>query len=101
MRETCRKKQPAPTSYQGERVPQYVTGNPNGSTADVRAKGAWANGRWTLEFERRLHTGHPDDGSFNTKRVYKMALAAFDRTGEMDKASGLVELNFAQTRGRK
>ncbi len=64
----------------------------------MRAKGAWANGRWTLEFERRLDTRNPDDTAFDTKRVYKMALAAFDRTGEMDKASDLVELNFAQAR---
>ncbi|MBA3567940.1 MAG: hypothetical protein H0W28_01150 [Pyrinomonadaceae bacterium] len=79
-------------------MPQYVAGNPVGSAADVRAKGAWANGRWTLEFERRLDTRNPDDTAFDTKRVYKMALAAFDRTGEMDKASDLVELNFAQAR---
>ncbi len=95
---TVEKKQPAPTSYQGDRVPQYVAGNPGGSAADVRAKGAWDRGRWTLEFERRLDTRNPDDTAFDTKRVYKMALAAFDRTGEMDKASDLVELNFAQTR---
>lgn len=54
--ETVEKKQAAPFTYQEDRVPQYTPGNPSGSTADVRAKGVWANGRWTLEFERRLDT---------------------------------------------
>lgn len=92
--ETVEKKQAAPTTYQGDRVPQYTPGTPGGSAADVRAKGVWASGRWTLEFERRLNTGNPDDTAFDTARTYKMALAAFDRTGEMDKASGLIELKF-------
>ncbi len=96
--QTVEKKQAAPTTYQGDRLPQYTPGNPSGSTADVRAKGVWANGRWTLEFERRLDTGNPDDMAFDLARSYKMALATFDRTGEMDKASGLIELKFASRR---
>lgn len=96
--DTVEKKQTAPTTYQGDRVPQYVAGSPSGSTADVRAKGGWASGRWTLEFERRLDTAQPDDTPFDLGRSYRMALAAFDRTGEMDKASGLIELTFASQR---
>jgi hypothetical protein len=96
--DTVEKKQPAPSTYQGDRVAQYVPGAPRGSAADVRAKGMWANGRWTLEFERRLDTGNPDDTAFDLARSYKMALATFDRTGEMDKASGLIELKFLTRR---
>lgn len=96
--ETVEKKQAAPSTYQGDRVPQYIPGNPSGSTADVRAKGIWANGRWTLEFERRLDPSQPDDTTFDLARSYKMALATFDRTGEMDKASGLIELGFGKAR---
>jgi hypothetical protein len=98
--DTVEKKQTAPSTYQGERLPQYVPGAPRGSAADVRAKGVWANGRWTLEFERRLDTGNPDDTAFDLARSYKMALATFDRTGEMDKASGLIELSFRKRRPR-
>ncbi len=96
--ETVEKRQPAPTTYQGDRVAGYTPGAPSGSTADVRAKGVWANGRWTLELERRLDTGNPDDTAFDLARSFKMALATFDRTGAMDKASGLIELNFSSRR---
>ena len=93
--DTVEKSRPAPTEYQGDRVAQYVPGTPNGSTADVRAKGVWADGRWTLEMGRRLKTDHIDDTAFDRNRSYKMALAAFDHTGDMDKASELMELRFA------
>jgi hypothetical protein len=90
------KKQPQPTSEKGERVPQYLPGTPTGSAADVRAKGAWADGWWTLELERKLVTGHPDDTPFDPKKVYKTAVSAHDRTGDMDKASGVIELTFGK-----
>lgn len=98
--DSVEKRQAAPTTFQGDRVPQYVPGTPSGSAADVRAKGAWAQNRWTLEFERRLNTGHPDDTAFDLTRSSKMAVAAFDQTGDMDKASGIIELTFSETRER-
>ena len=85
-------KQAAPATRQGDRVPQYLPGVPSGSAADVRATGTWKDGWWTLEVERRLDTGHPDDTRFEKGRRYRMAVAAHDRTGEMDKASGAIEL---------
>ena len=60
----------------------------------MRAKGAWADGRWTLELGRKLNTGHKDDTAFDPTRPYKMTLGAFDQTGDMDKASGEIELVF-------
>ena len=92
--DTAEKKQPAPKEHQGERVPQYVEAMPSGSAADVRAKGGWADGVWTLEFERRLDTGHPDDTAFDPSRGYRMAVSVHDRTGNMDKATGVIELSF-------
>lgn len=65
-----------------------------GSAADVRAKGVWRDGRWTLELERKLSTGHPDDAAFAPGRAIKMAAATFDRTGDMDRASGAIELSL-------
>jgi hypothetical protein len=90
--DTVEKKQAAPTAKQAERVPQYLAGTPTGSAADVKAKGTWANGAWTLELERKLDTGNADDTKFEVGRTYKMAVGAHDRTGDMDKASGAFEL---------
>lgn len=87
---------PAPTEYKTDRVPQYVPGKPTGSAADVKAKGAWAGKKWTLELGRKLNTGHKDDTAFDTGRTYKMALAVFDKTGDMDKGSGVIELSFGK-----
>lgn len=75
-------------------MPQFSPGKPTGSAADVRAKGAWADGRWTLELGRKLGTAQKDDTKFDPSRTYKMTLGAFDRTGDMDKASGEIELAF-------
>lgn len=84
----------APTEFKGERVSRYTAGKPSGSAADVNAKGAWAEGKWTLELARRLDTGQGDDTSFNVGRTYQMALSVHDRTGEMDKASEALVLSF-------
>lgn len=92
--DTVERKQAAPSAKGDERVPQYLAGIPSGSAADVRARGSWADGWWTLEFERRLGTGHADDTQFDVSRSYGMAVAAHDRTGDMDKASDAFELSF-------
>lgn len=93
--DTVEIKQPAPKEYQGDRVPQYLPGTPTGSAADVRGKGAWRDGRWTVELGRKLATGHDDDTQFEPARRYKIAISTHDRTGAMDKASEVVELSFA------
>lgn len=85
---------PAPTEYAGDKAPAYRIGEPSGSAADIRAKGRWENGRWTVEFMRALNTGHLDDTAFETKKTYAMAVAVQDRTGDMDKASSVVQLGF-------
>jgi len=92
--DTVEKKQPAPKEKGEANVPQYLPGTPTGSAADVRAKGTWADGWWTLGLERKLDTGHEDDTRFDTGRAYKMAISAHDRTGDMDKASDVLKLRF-------
>jgi hypothetical protein len=49
------------TEYQGNLVDRYPVGKPEGSRADVQAKGVWNAGFWTIEFSRKLDTGHEDD----------------------------------------
>lgn len=92
--DTVERKRPAPTTNEGTRVPQYEAGTPSGSAADVRAKGVWAAGTWTLEFARALDTGHPDDTAFRTVRPYRGAASAFDRTGDMDRSTDAFDLVF-------
>jgi hypothetical protein len=88
---------PAPATFAGEQVPRYVAGPPEGSAADVRAKGAWADCKWTVEFSRRLDTGHADDTRLSPTRAYRMAVSVHNRTSGMDRASGVIVLRF---RGR-
>lgn len=95
--ETVEKKQGAPGEFQGDRVSQYLPGKPTESAADVRAKGVWSEGRWTLELSRALNTGSGDDVSFNISRVYQMAMNVLDRTGDFPhNASGIIELSFGR-----
>jgi hypothetical protein len=94
--DTVEKKQSAPTENKGARVPQYLHGTPTGSAADIQAKGAWAAGKWTLELARKLNTGHADDTAFDTSRAYKFAIGVHNDTGDMDKASGVIELSFGK-----
>lgn len=93
--DTVEKKVAAPTAKAGDRAPQYAPGMPTGSAADVKAKGAWESGWWTLELERKLDTGHTDDTKFEPGRTHKTAVSAHDRTGDMDKASGAFEVEIA------
>lgn len=92
--DTVEKKQTAPTENKGARVPQYLHGTPTGSAADVQAKAAWADGKWTLELARKLDTGNADDTKFDLSRGYKLAVGVHNDTGDMDKASGVIELSF-------
>jgi hypothetical protein len=94
--DTVEKQQPAPTEKTTARLPRYLPGTPTGSAADVRAKGAWADGKWTLEFARKLDTGSPDDTRFDIARAYKFALGVHNDTGDMDKATGVIELSFGK-----
>ncbi|MCI0642812.1 MAG: ethylbenzene dehydrogenase-related protein [Gemmataceae bacterium] len=94
--DTVEKKHAAPTEFKGDKVPQYSAGSPTKSAADVRAKGAWAKGHWTLEMSRKLDTGFKDDVVFSREKTLKMAVAPFQKTGDMDMASGVIELSFSR-----
>ncbi len=94
--DAAEKKQPAPTEHNGDTVPQFVPTTPSGSAADVRAKGRWSGGRWTLELQRRLDSKQADDTRFDPSRSYHMSVAVFDKTGDMDKATDAITLNFAK-----
>ena len=51
----------APTVKSTQLVDRYPPRTPEGSRADVQAKGVWKNGFWIIELSRKLQTGHDDD----------------------------------------
>jgi hypothetical protein len=82
-------------AYEGESVRRYVTREPTGSAADVRAKGAWENGTWTVEFSRLLETGDPADAVFPLKKDRYFSVAVFNgRERSEHSASGELRLRL-------
>lgn len=73
-------------------IPQYPSQKPTGSAADVQAKGEWANGKWTVEFKRKLSTGNKDDTAFAAGKSCGIAVATFDKSekGDHDVSKGFI-----------
>ena len=65
----------------GDRAPLYKHGAPQGSRADVRAKGNWRNGGWTVEFSRKLVTNNPDDLQLDAGGAYNLGVSRFEIAG--------------------
>lgn len=63
------------------RMPKYRVEQPSGSRADIRAKGVWRDGSWTIEFERKLNTGHPDDVQFDPQGRYLFGVSRHEIAG--------------------
>lgn len=78
------RKDEAPAAKGAPVVPQYVAQKPTGSAADVQAKGEYAGGKWTVEFRRKLNTGHKDDTVFAAGKSIEFAIAAFDKSEKSD-----------------
>ena len=51
-------------AFAGNELPRYDQRPPEGSLADVKAKGIWNSGIWTIEFSRKINTGNIDDIDF-------------------------------------
>jgi hypothetical protein len=69
------------TEYEGDILPRFLIGQPTGSRADVKAKGHWENGVWTIEFRRNLLTGNRDDVQFNTAQKYLFGISRYEIAG--------------------
>ena len=68
---------------EGDEIPGYMLNTAwTGSFADVKTKGVWANGKWTVMMSRKLNTGYDDDTQFNTRKKYPFAVAVFDNAHE-------------------
>ncbi|MBW2563896.1 MAG: hypothetical protein JRE29_07665 [Deltaproteobacteria bacterium] len=67
---------------EGDEIPGYMLNTEwKDSFADVKTKGVWANGKWTLVMSRKLNTGYDDDIQFNTRKKYPFSLAVFNNSG--------------------
>lgn len=58
------------------RVPAVLVAPTAGDRGDVKARGIWRNGVWTVEFARRLSTGSAFDVAF--RRELYLGIALFD-----------------------
>jgi len=71
------------TKHQGDMVPKYVLApNPKGSVTDVKARGVWNNGVWTVELSRKLNTGNKDDVVFRKGKTVLGGIAVFNQSGD-------------------
>lgn len=70
-----------PVKYAGDRISHYVSRSPKGSRGDIRSKGVWFDGKWTIEFARKLQTGHEDDVQFHTERTYRFGAIRHEIAG--------------------
>jgi hypothetical protein len=64
--------------YKGNVLPRFSLERPTGSRADVKAKGIWENGRWTIEFRRLLNTGNADDIQFDLTKSYQFGVSRYE-----------------------
>lgn len=73
-----------PFVYQGDMVARYIPFVPEDPDAsDVKAKGAWQDGAWTVEAGRQLNTGHATtDTVFDPGAETKIAIAVFNNVGD-------------------
>lgn len=79
--------------YVAKTMEKYQKKTPTGSRADIRAKGVWRNGRWTIEFQRKRLTGHVDDIQFSGARRYQFGIARYEIAGRT-KNTKIEEPNF-------
>lgn len=63
----------------GDRIPGHVVAPFTGDRGDIPAKGLWKDGKWTLEWSRKLSTGSKYDVDFsNLNRSYPFGVATFN-----------------------
>ncbi len=81
----------------GDKLPGIkVLDNPSGSVADVKAKGIWKDGYWTLELSRSLDTKNEDDVAFQPGKKLLGAIAVYNKgTAEHKSVSGDLLFEFA------
>jgi hypothetical protein len=72
---------------------KYDHRQPSGSRADIRAKGQWKDGVWTVELLRKLDTGNDDDVRLGTEHSSLLGLSRYEIAGRKPDPS-IQEPNF-------
>ncbi|KPJ99376.1 MAG: hypothetical protein AMJ60_05225 [Desulfobacterales bacterium SG8_35] len=70
-----------PTVFEGKTMPRFESRQPTASRADVRAKGVWKDGWWTIELARVLDTGFADDIQFSTAKSFEFGVSRYEIAG--------------------
>jgi len=69
------------TMKEGDFIPGPIAKQITGDPADIKAKGKWEKGVWTLEISRKLKTTSAKDVQFDDlAKTYSFAVAAFDNS---------------------
>ncbi len=73
-------KQPFNDTYQtNDEIAAIITRPPDGDRADIKARAVYADGKWTMEYGRKLRTGSQYDVQFSDmKKEYSFGTAVFD-----------------------
>lgn len=69
------------TVYKGDIMPRYENRKPTSSRADVRARGIWQDGWWTIELARALDTGFEDDIQFSPSKRFEFGVSRYEIAG--------------------
>ena len=69
------------SEHKEDRLLQFTNQAPKGSRADIKAKGIWSNGHWTIEFGRMLNTGHEDDIQLFPGKTYPFGISRYEIAG--------------------
>jgi hypothetical protein len=75
------------SQYQGAILPRYTTQQPTGSRGDIRARGVWHNGSWSIELGRKLVTHNGDDIQFVPGRKYLFGISLYEIAGREPNAN--------------
>lgn len=67
--------------YEKDTMPTYNISAPEGSRADVKAKGEWKDSVWIVEFSRDLDTGNDDDVQFDISKTYLFGVSRHEIAG--------------------
>jgi hypothetical protein len=70
----------APEQFAGDTVPRWVSTVPEGNAADIRARGTWSDGVWTVEFSRARQVGKARWGDWDGAGPVTMAIGVLDGT---------------------
>jgi hypothetical protein len=84
----------SPLSSPAALQPQFEPFELKGNAADVRAKGHWENGFWTVEFRRKRITEGGSTWDIQFERLTQFSLHVFDHTERLDQSSESPRLFF-------